>query len=92
MFLSGNLIWMWLAFKLAPEMESMVMNVESWNDISVRESFSGMHSQSQALAEIGLLTTMILHWLTRTFVFRPLSSANYHNIKLESKYNVFACK
>ena len=30
---------MWLAFKLAPQMESMVMNVESWNDISDRESF-----------------------------------------------------
>ena len=45
MLLSGNMIWMWLAFKLAPQMESMVMNLESWNDISVRESFSGMHSQ-----------------------------------------------
>jgi len=32
------MIWMWLAFKLAPQMESMVMNLESWNDISVRES------------------------------------------------------
>ena len=39
MLLSGKMIWMWLAFKLAPQMESMVMNVESWNDISVRESF-----------------------------------------------------
>ena len=41
MLLSGNMIWMWLAFKLAPQMESMVMNAKSWNDISVRESFSG---------------------------------------------------
>ena len=40
MLLSGNMIWMWLAFKLAPQMGSMVMNVESWNDISVREFFS----------------------------------------------------
>jgi hypothetical protein len=74
--LSGNMIWMWLAFKLAPQMESMVMNLESWNDISVRESFSGLHSQSQSLAEIGLLITMILPWLTRISVFRPSSSAN----------------
>ena len=76
MLLSGNMIWMWLAFKLAPQMESMVMNVESWNDISVRESFSGLHSQSQSLAKIGLLITMILPWLTRISVFRPSSSAN----------------
>ena len=74
--LSGNMIWMWLAFKLAPQMESMVMNLESWNDISVRESFAGLHSQSQSLAEIGLLITMILPWLTRISVFRPSSSAN----------------
>ena len=67
---------MCLAFKLAPQMESMVMNLEPWNDISVRESFSGLHSQSQSLAEIELLITMILHWLTRISVFRPSSSAN----------------
>ena len=76
MLLTGNMIWMWLAFKLAPQMESMVMNLESWNDISVRESFSSLHSQSQSLAEIGLLITMILPWLTRISVFRPSSSAN----------------
>jgi len=76
MLLSGNMIWMCLAFKLAPQMESMVMSVESWNDISARESFSGLHSQSKSLAEIGLLITMILPWLTRISVFRPLSSAN----------------
>jgi len=75
MLLSGNMIWMWLAFKLAPQMESMVMNVESWNNISVRESFSGLHSQSQSFAAIGLLITMILPWLTRISVFRPSSSA-----------------
>ena len=51
------------------------MSVESWNDISARESFSGLHSQSKSLAEIGLLITMILPWLTRISVFRPLSSA-----------------
>ena len=34
--LSGNKIGMWLSFKLAPQVESMVMHVESWNDISVR--------------------------------------------------------
>jgi len=76
MLLSGNMIWMWLAFNLATQMESMVMNLESWNDISVRESFSGLHSQSQSLAEIELLITMILPWLTRISVFHPSSSAN----------------
>ena len=65
-----------MAFKLAPQMESMVMNVESWNDISVRESFSGLHSQSKSLAEIGLLITKILPWLTGIYVFRPLSFRN----------------
>ena len=67
---------MWLAFKLAPQMQSMVMNVESWNEISVRESLSVLHSQSQSLAEIGLMITMILLWLSRISVFRPSSSAN----------------
>ena len=67
---------MWLAFKLAPQMESMVMSVELWNDISARESFSGLHSQSKSLAEIGLLITMILPWLTRIFVFHPSASTN----------------
>ena len=57
-------------------MQSMVMNVESWNDISVRESFSDLHSQSQSLTEIGLMKTMILPWLTKISVFRPSSSAN----------------
>ena len=71
MLLSGNMIWIWLAFKLGPLMESMIMNVESWNDFSVRESFSGLHSQCQSLAEIGLLVTMILPWLTRISVFCP---------------------
>ncbi len=70
------MIWMWLAFKIDPQMESMVMNVESWNDISIRESYSGFHSQSQSLTEIGLMKTMILPWLTKISVFRPSSSAN----------------
>ena len=65
------MILMWLAFKLAPQMESKVMNVGSWNEISVREYFSGLHSQSQSLAGIGLLISMILPWLTRISVFRP---------------------
>ena len=34
--LSGNMIGMRLSFKLAPQVESMVMHVESWSDISVR--------------------------------------------------------
>ena len=76
LLLSGNIILMWLAFKLAPQIESKVMNVGSWNEISVRESFSGLHSQSQSLAEIGLLITMILPWLTKISIFRPSSSAN----------------
>ena len=65
-----------MAQKLAPQIESMVMNVQSWNEISVRESLSVLHSQSQSLAEIGLMITMILPWLTRISVFRPSSSAN----------------
>ena len=67
---------MWLVFILTPKMESMVIHVESWNDISVRESFLGLQTQSQSLAEIGLLISMILTWLTRISVFRPSSSAN----------------
>ena len=43
MLLAGNIIWIWLALQIVPEMESMVMNVETWNDISVRESFSLLH-------------------------------------------------
>ena len=65
MLLAGNLIWIWLALQIVPEMESMVMNVETWNDISVRESFSILHEQSQTLSEIGLVITMILPLLTR---------------------------
>ena len=63
--LAGNLIWIWLALQIVPEMESMVMNVETWNDISVRESFSILHEQSKILSEIGLVITMILPLLTR---------------------------
>ena len=65
MLLAGNLIWIWLALQIVPEMESMVMNVETWNDISVRESFSILHEQSQTLSEIGLVITMIIPLLTR---------------------------
>ena len=65
MLLAGNLIWIWLALQIVPEMESMVINVETWNDISVRESFSILHEQSQTLSEIGLVITMILPLLTR---------------------------
>ena len=65
MLLAGNIIWIWLALQIVPEMESMVMNIETWNDISVRESFSILHEQSQTLSEIGLVITMILPFLTR---------------------------
>ena len=41
------------------------MNIEIWNDIAIRESFSILHEQSQTLSEIGLVITMILHLLTR---------------------------
>ena len=63
--LAGNIIWIWLALQIVPEMEGMVMNVDTWNDISVRESFSFLHEQSQTLSEIGLVITMILPLLTR---------------------------
>ena len=65
MLLASDLIWIWLALQIVPEMESMVMNVKTWNDVSVRESFSILHEQSQTLSEIGLVTTMILPLLTR---------------------------
>ena len=39
MLLAGNLIWIWLALQIVPEMESMVMNLEIWNNITIRESF-----------------------------------------------------
>ena len=65
MLLAGNIIWIWLALQIVPEMESMVMNIETWNDISVRESFSILHGKSQTLSEIGLVITMILPLLTR---------------------------
>ncbi|HIA57046.1 MAG TPA: hypothetical protein EYN97_06460 [Candidatus Lambdaproteobacteria bacterium] len=62
--LSGNVIWLWLALKLVPEMESMVLNTKTWNEISVREAFSSLHVQSQTLAKIGLGLTLVLPWLT----------------------------
>ena len=65
MLLAGNIIWIWLALQIVPEMESMVLNIETWNDISVRESFSILHEQSQTLSEIGLVITMILPLLTK---------------------------
>ena len=70
MLLAGNIIWIWLALQIVPEMETMVMNVESWNDISVRESFSILHEQIQTLYETGLVITMILPLLTRISAIR----------------------
>jgi hypothetical protein len=46
-------------------MESMVLNVETWNSIAVREAFTSLHIQSQALAEIGLILTLVLPWLSK---------------------------
>ena len=74
--LSRYYIWRLLSFKLALQMKSMINNVNFWNNISVREIFSELFLQCQLLAETGLLITMILTWLTRNFVFRPLSSSN----------------
>jgi len=62
---AGNAIWLWLAVKMVPEMESMVLNVGAWNSLSVREAFSGLHTQSQTLAEIGLILTLALPWLSK---------------------------
>ena len=70
MLLVGNFIWIWLALQIVPEMESMVMNVETWNDLSVRESFSILHEQSQTLSKIGLVITMILPFLTGNSAIR----------------------
>jgi len=63
--LAGNVIWLWLALMLVPEMEHLVMNAQSWNDILVREAFSKLHDQSQGLAEIGLILTLILPWFSK---------------------------
>ena len=64
MLLAGNAIWLWLALKLVPEMEGMVLNVETWNSIAVREAFTSLHIQCQTLAEIGLSLTLVLPWLS----------------------------
>ena len=63
--LAGNAIWLWLALTLVPEMESMVLNVETWNSIAVREAFTSLHIQSQTFAEIGLSLTLVLPWLSK---------------------------
>jgi dolichyl-phosphate-mannose--protein O-mannosyl transferase len=65
MLLAGNAIWLWLALKLVPEMEGMVLNVETWNSIAVREAFTSLHIQCQTLAEIGLSLTLVLPWLSK---------------------------
>jgi len=59
------LLALWLALMLVPEMEHLVMNAQSWNDILVREAFSKLHDQSQGLAEIGLILTLILPWFSK---------------------------
>jgi len=63
--LAGNAVWLWLALTLVPEMEGMVLNVETWNSITVREAFTSLHIQSQTLAEIGLSLTLVLPWLSK---------------------------
>ena len=63
--LAGNAVWLWLDLKLVPEMEGMVLNVETWNSITVREAFTSLHIQSQTLAEIGLSLTLVLPWLSK---------------------------
>ena len=63
--LAGNAVWLWLALKLVPEMEGMVLNVETWNSITVRETFTSLHIQCQTLAEIGLSLTLVLPWLSK---------------------------
>ena len=71
MLLSGNIIWIWLALQIVPEMETMVINVETWNDISVSESFSILHERSQTLSEIGLVITMVFFLLARISTIGP---------------------
>lgn len=65
LLLAGNIIWIWLAILIVPEMESMVMSTKTWNDFSVREAFTILHLQSQTLSEIGLGVTLILPWFSR---------------------------
>ena len=41
------------------------MNIETWNDISVKKSILVLQEQGQTFSEIGLVISMILHLLTR---------------------------
>ena len=63
--LAGNAVWLWLALKLVPEMEGMVLNLETWNSTTVRKAFTSLHIQCKALAEIGLSLTLFLPWLSK---------------------------
>ena len=56
----GNFLWIWIAMDMVPEMESMVMDQEKWNQIEVREAFASLHTKSQRFSELGLVITMLL--------------------------------
>ena len=63
--LAGNVIWMWQGLKLVPEMENMVLNIETWNIIIPDwELFTRLHIKSLKLAKIGLSLTLVLPWLS----------------------------
>ena len=58
--LVGSVICLWVILKLVANMESMVLNLEYWNSITVHETFSSLHIQSLELADISLRLNLVL--------------------------------
>ena len=65
LLLSGNLIWGYLGWVIAPEMKEIVFNPSNWQDSSQRVVFHDYHQLSRRLSEIGLGITLLLPWLNR---------------------------
>jgi hypothetical protein len=53
-------ICLWVILKLVANMESMVLNLEYWNSITVHETLSSLHIQSLELADISLRLNLVL--------------------------------
>ena len=58
--LVGSVICLWVILKLVANMESMVLNLEYWNSITVHETLSSLHIQSLELADISLRLNLVL--------------------------------
>ena len=85
------MIWLWAALKLVPEIESLVLNIGIWNRISVRESFSTLHLQSQVLAEIGLSLTLVLPWLSQVIRMEQSKTEFMLLSYFSNKVMLYAC-